>query len=69
MTIFRLLLLGLAIWIIWKLLRTYRVHISREQPPTSPPNYEAMAQCKQCGVHLPASALSSDGCCGKCLKG
>jgi uncharacterized protein len=68
MNVFRILLILAAIWIVWRLLRGLRIHISRAQSPPQPPgeNFEPMARCAQCGVHLPASALSPDGRCGKC---
>lgn len=67
MNLFRILLICAAIWIIWRILRGVRVHISRIDPP-KPDQYEAMARCRKCGVHLPASALSKSGLCGKCAE-
>lgn len=66
MTLFRLFLLALAVWILWRLLRGVRVHFSRVQPPAEPPQFEPMSRCTGCGVHLPAAALSAGGLCGKC---
>jgi uncharacterized protein len=68
MTVFRILLILAAIWIVWRLLRGLRIQIERAQPPAQPPaeNFEPMARCARCGVHLPANALSANGRCGKC---
>jgi len=67
MNLFRLLLLIAAIWILWRLLRGLRIHISRIEPPRMPSEtFEPMAKCARCGVHQPASALSANGLCGKC---
>lgn len=66
MNLFKLLLLGAAIWIIWRLLRGLRVQVTRLEPPPKPEQFESMARCNLCDVHLPASALSASGLCGKC---
>ena len=65
--LFRLLLIAAAVWIVWRLLRGLRIQINRHQDAQPPAeNYEPMAKCARCGVHLPASALSADSRCGKC---
>lgn len=69
MNVFKLILIAAAVWIVWRLLQGVRVHISRIQPPPPPPakpEFEPMARCEKCGVHLPASAISAGGLCGKC---
>lgn len=65
---FRLILLIAAAWIVWRLLRGLRVHVSRvDSPPQTPKDsFEPMARCARCGVHLPASSLSPAGLCGRC---
>ena len=74
MNLFRLLLIAGAIWLVWRLLRGVQVHISRIERPAPPVpgrpdgDYEPMAKCARCGVHLPASALSPAGLCGKCAS-
>lgn len=68
MNLFKLLLIGAALWIVWRLLQGVRVHISRIEPPPKPEEFEKMARCAACGVHLPASALSPAGLCGKCAS-
>lgn len=67
MNLFKLLLLGAALWIVWRILRGLRIQVSRiEAPQQKPDQFEPMTRCARCGVHLPAAALSSQGLCGKC---
>lgn len=67
MNLFKLLLLGAALWIVWRILRGLRIQVSRIEPRPQPPeSFEPMARCARCGVHLPAAALSAQGLCGKC---
>lgn len=68
MNLFRILLLCLAVWIVWRLLRGWRVQVSRNAPPEQKPveDFEKITRCAACGVHLPVSALSPTGRCGKC---
>ena len=68
MNLFKLLLIAAAVWIVWRLLRGLRVHVTRIETPPSPPEFEKMARCARCGVHLPGPALSSGGLCGKCAS-
>lgn len=68
MNLFKLILLAAAAWIVWRLLRGLRVQVSRIEP-AQPPEFEKMARCAQCGVHLPGNALSPAGLCGKCAGG
>jgi hypothetical protein len=67
MGLFRLLLIGAGIWIVWRILRGFRIHVERVQTPP-PERYEAMARCAKCGTHLPAAALSKSGLCGRCAE-
>lgn len=64
----RLLLIGLAIWFGVKLLRKFQqsAGISDRAAPRDPERFEPMVRCRRCGVHLPVSAVSSTGLCGKC---
>jgi hypothetical protein len=64
--IFRLLLLALAGFVVWRLLKTMGV-----LPPPAPrgqEQFEPMARCARCGTFLPAKTLSSDGRCGACRE-
>ncbi|HWU69461.1 MAG TPA: hypothetical protein VN046_11310, partial [Stenotrophobium sp.] len=66
---FRFLLIGFAIWLVWRLLRSVHIQVgpvAPPRPPSSPDHYEPMARCARCGTHLPASALSKSGLCGRC---
>jgi len=74
MNLFRILILGLLVWFVLRVLKSWRVEISpREQPPAQrgggQDRYEPMAQCSQCGVHLPRRALAQSGRCGSCEHG
>lgn len=68
MNVLRLLLLAIVAYAVWRLLGLSR----RAVPPSAAPrsdretSYEPMARCAQCGTHLPASALSRSGRCGRC---
>lgn len=68
-TLIRLLLIGAAIWFglrlyrQWKLNQNQNDRVDRQRAPDA---FEPMVRCRACGVHLPASAVSSAGLCGKC---
>lgn len=65
--ILRLLLIAAAIWFGLRLYRQWKLNqASRVQPPRDPDAFERMVQCRGCGVHLPANAVSASGMCGKC---
>jgi hypothetical protein len=65
----RLLLLGAAIWFglrlyrQWKLNQQANTRVDRQRTPEA---FEPMVRCRACGVHLPATAVSDAGLCGKC---
>jgi len=67
MNLFRLLLLALAVYFVWRL-----INVSRRSPAAPPTgstdsaDFEPMQRCAQCGTHLPASSLSRAGICGRC---
>ncbi|QHS09963.1 hypothetical protein [Sinimarinibacterium sp. NLF-5-8] len=71
MNILRLLMLIAAGWLVWRIVRQVR---SQWRPPIGgaqnpgQQDYQVMARCHQCGTHLPAQALSSDGLCGRCRE-
>lgn len=63
----RLLLIGAAIWFGLKVYRKWKLAQSGPLiPPRAPESFERMVRCQRCGVHLPASAVSATGLCGKC---
>ena len=68
MNLFRLLLIGVAIWFGLRLYRQWKLNQaeSRVGRQRAPDAFEPMVRCRSCGVHLPASAVSSAGLCGKC---
>lgn len=62
----RLLLLAAAIWFGLRLYRQWRLGRNRVDAARPPDAFERMVRCTRCGVHLPVSAVSPDGRCGKC---
>ncbi|MDB5986975.1 MAG: hypothetical protein JWR16_2028 [Nevskia sp.] len=75
MNLFRILILGLLVWFVLRVLKSWRVEISPRDLPQSQgrkradqDRYEPMAQCSQCGVHLPQRALATSGRCGACER-
>lgn len=67
MGIFRLLVLAGLVWLVYRLLKNWRIEISPRQPQ-APERFEPMARCTGCGLYLPAQSLSSTGRCGACEK-
>jgi hypothetical protein len=65
--LFKLLLLGVAAFVIWRLLKSLSA-ATHLRPPPSSEQFEPMAKCARCGVYLPARSLSSDGRCGACRE-
>lgn len=49
----KILLLGIALWLILTLLKQYRR--SLDAPKPQPPESQDMVRCAVCGVHLPKS--------------
>jgi len=68
MGIFRLLVLAGLAWLVYRLLQNWRIEISPRQNRQTPERFEPMSRCTQCGLYLPAQALSSTGHCGACEK-
>jgi hypothetical protein len=67
MNVIRILLLIGAVWLAWRLFKQLtRPQIPPPQAPPSPPGYEPMARCSECGVHAPEATLSPSGRCGRC---
>ena len=63
----KMVLLGLALWLVLTLLKQYRRSI--DQPDQAPPVSQDMVRCSVCGVHLPKSeSIERDGtffCCAE----
>ncbi|TDU28179.1 hypothetical protein DFR24_2544 [Panacagrimonas perspica] len=59
-------LLGAAIWFGLRLYRQWKLNQDRVDSPRGQERFERMVRCSTCGVHLPASAVSANGQCGKC---
>lgn len=49
----KILLLALAIWILYAVVKRYLGSVAPSEPPETAP--EDMVQCAHCGVHLPRS--------------
>jgi uncharacterized protein len=49
----KILLLGLALWLVLPLLRQYRRSVGQPEQPSQPS--QDMVRCSVCGVHLPKS--------------
>ncbi|MBL6749207.1 MAG: hypothetical protein ISP90_01730 [Nevskia sp.] len=67
MTLFRLLILAGLAWFVWRVLQSW----GNDAPPRAvrrpgPEDYEKMARCLGCGVHLPRGSLGPDGRCRSC---
>ncbi len=59
-------LLGVAIWFGLRLYRQWKLNQDRIDSPRGQERFERTVRCTSCGVHLPASAVSANGQCGKC---
>ena len=54
----KILLLAIAIWLVFVILKRYRASMQQPRARTS----EDMVQCAACGLHLPKSdSLTKDG--------
>lgn len=62
----QLVLIGAAIWFGLRVYRQWKLTQNRFDAPRGQESFERMVRCSSCGVHLPASAVSSSGKCGKC---
>lgn len=63
----RLLLLAIAGYLIWSLLR-YAMAALRgpDEPRSDEPPYKPMARCARCGAHVPQDQLNAEGECTRC---
>lgn len=53
----KLILIVLAGWLVFTILKNYRQSVDRREPPRTGKTAggEPMVQCHQCGLHLPQS--------------
>ncbi len=69
MNLFRLLILGLLAWFVYRMLRSWSSDGGAGRPrPRNPQDYEMMARCLRCGVFVPRDVLSERGRCRSCEK-
>jgi hypothetical protein len=66
MTIFRLLVLAAIGWFVFRVVRSWSAQPAPRRP--NPDQYELMARCGRCGVHVPRDAISERGRCSNCEK-
>lgn len=52
MTLIRILILALAIWLIYRMVKNYQLR-QQQKPPHRPPRVTNMVACAHCGLHLP----------------
>ena len=69
MSLIRILILALAIWLIYRMFRNYQLRRQQEKNK-QPPRVANMVACANCGLHLPDSEaikISNDEyyCCQK----
>jgi hypothetical protein len=64
--IVRLLLILLAGFIVWKLVRVVMAKLQGPDAAKTPPEFEKMITCRRCGVHLPPALADEDGRCQRC---
>ncbi len=66
---FRLVILGLLAWFVWRVLRSWSSDAGPRKPRVQRPDqYEMMARCLRCGVFVPRDALSDRGRCRDCER-
>jgi len=69
MNLFRLFILGLLAWFVYKVLRSWSSEGGPAKPrPRGPDQYEMMARCLGCGVFVPRDTLNDRGRCRTCQK-
>ena len=69
MNLFRLFILGLLAWFVYKVLRSWSSDGGPAKPRRpSPEQFEMMARCLGCGVFVPRDSLNDSGRCRSCQK-
>lgn len=64
MSIFRLLLIAAALYLLWRLGRVLLKKLNSKNE--SEPQYLPTVACARCATHVPPDTLSPSGLCGKC---
>ncbi len=67
MSLFRILILAGLVWLVYKVVKSWRLEVTRRDPPQQ--RFEPMSRCAACGLFLPSQSLSTTGRCGACEKG
>lgn len=52
MALIRILILGLAIWLVYRMVKNYQLR-QQQKPSQRPQRVTNMVACKHCGLHLP----------------
>lgn len=60
--LFRLIIIGLVIWLLYRLYQRWLSHKSTATQQKGQANIENMVRCEVCGLHVPqGSAVQKDG--------
>jgi hypothetical protein len=66
---FRIVILGLLAWLVYRVLRSWSADgPGTPKRPRTPDQFEMMARCLKCGVFVPRDSLSERGRCRNCEK-
>jgi hypothetical protein len=69
MNLFRLLILGMLAWLVYRVLLSWSNEGGPAKPrPRTPEQFESMARCMGCGVFVPRGSLNDSGRCRKCQQ-
>lgn len=69
MNLFRLLILGILAFFVWRVLRSWSSDGAPARPkPRTPEQFELMARCRGCSVFVLRDTLNDDGRCRSCQK-
>jgi len=70
MNLFRLVILGILAFFVWRVLRSWSSEggSGAKARPRTPEQFEMMARCLGCGVFVPRDTLNDQGRCRGCQK-
>lgn len=69
MNLFRLVILGLLAWFVWRVLRSWGDEGGPRKPKAPRPDqYEMMGRCLGCGTFVPRETISDNGRCRSCER-